>query len=169
MSPAVPSLFEGGISANLVETFSNSAPRAMGLTLAPSLPGSQKGLVSSPCTCQVTQFSPGVLCYSQGNILWDRFLQVWMAKVNRGDLYVWTPHFLSLTYITGKKFKVQLFVCAWMSYSLAGAGSTDKIRWILLEKVDIKLFTDQAYSLQVTLLQLVGQPQQESLKKFCKS
>jgi len=139
LSPAVPSLFEGGISANLVETSSNNASRAMGLTLAPSLPGSQKGLVSSPCTCQVTQFSLGVLCFSRGNILWDRFLQVWMAKVNRGDLYVWTPHFLSLMYITGKKFKVQLFVCVWMSYSLAGVGSTNKIKWILLEKVDIKI------------------------------
>ena len=136
--PAVPSLFEGGISATLVETSSNNASRAVGLTLAPSLPGRQKGLVSSPCTCQVTQFSPGVFCFSQGSILWDRFLKVWMAN-NRGDLYVWTPHFLFLTYITGKKFKVQHFVCVWMSYSLAGAGSTNKIKWILLEKVDIKI------------------------------
>ena len=66
------------------------------------------------------------------------------------DLYKWEKNI----------FKVQLSVCAGMSYSLLGARSTNKIKWILSE-VDIKIFPDQAYSLQAVLLQLGGKPQPE--------
>ena len=69
MPPAVPLLYEGGISASPAEASANNALRATGLAPAPCLPASQKGLVSSPCTYQGTQFSPGGTLFQAGQYL----------------------------------------------------------------------------------------------------